>query len=238
MRKEGLIMTNKNEKALEKEGNKCNNIIIQQKAIKESFVLYSEQRELIDILSDEEAGKLFKNIFKYVNGEIPQLNGAVQMAFISIRQQLDRNAAKYEAKKEKLRQNGLKGGRPKKNSTQNKSNGFSENQMVNLESKKSLYVNDNVNVNDNNIIDISETKTFKNPTLDEIRNYCTERKNNVNAEQFYDFYASKGWMIGKNKMKDWKAAIRTWERNTKNDNAEKSEMEESIDYAHMPYKPF
>lgn len=115
---------------------------------------------------------------------MPQLKGGVQIAFISIRQQLDRNAEKYEAKKEKLRQNGLKGGRPKKNNLANKPNGFSENQMVNSESKKSLYVNvnDNVYVNDNvnklnnknNIIDISETKNFKKPTLEEIKNYCAE----------------------------------------------------------------
>ena len=50
------------------------------------------------------------------------------------------------------------------------------------------------------------------PTVEEVRAYCQERKNKVDPEQFVDFYASKGWMIGKNPMKDWKAAVRTWER--------------------------
>lgn len=50
------------------------------------------------------------------------------------------------------------------------------------------------------------------PTAEEVRAYCQERKNKVDPEQFVDFYASKGWMIGKNPMKDWKAAVRTWER--------------------------
>ena len=56
---------------------------------------------------------------------------------------------------------------------------------------------------------------FTPPTIDEIITYCKERKNNVNAQRFLDFYTSKGWLIGKNKMKDWKAAVRTWENNDK-----------------------
>ena len=55
-------------------------------------------------------------------------------------------------------------------------------------------------------------KNFVKPTVEEVRNYCLERKNNVNPEKFIDFYESKDWYIGKNKMKDWKAAVRTWER--------------------------
>lgn len=54
---------------------------------------------------------------------------------------------------------------------------------------------------------------FVPPTVEEVQAYCTERKNSIDAEVFCDYYASKGWMIGRNKMKDWKAAIRTWERN-------------------------
>ncbi len=56
---------------------------------------------------------------------------------------------------------------------------------------------------------------FTKPSIDEVKNYCIERKNNVNPEQFIDFYESKNWFIGKNKMKDWKAAVRNWERNSK-----------------------
>ena len=53
---------------------------------------------------------------------------------------------------------------------------------------------------------------FKPPTVDEVKDYCWERKNGINAQSFIDFYSSKGWKIGKNKMKDWKAAVRTWEQ--------------------------
>lgn len=64
--------------------------------------------------------------------------------------------------------------------------------------------------------DTTKNKRFKKPTVEEIREYCTERGNTIEPEYFYDYYESVGWTIGKNKpMKDWKAAIRTWERNNK-----------------------
>lgn len=55
-------------------------------------------------------------------------------------------------------------------------------------------------------------KRFTPPSVEEVKSYCNERKNSVDPESFVDFYSSKGWMIGKNKMKDWKAAVRTWEQ--------------------------
>ena len=65
---------------------------------------------------------------------------------------------------------------------------------------------------DNKERNIKERKVFKKPTIDEIKDYCNERNNGINAEAFYDFYESKDWYVGKNKMKDWKACVRTWER--------------------------
>ena len=54
-------------------------------------------------------------------------------------------------------------------------------------------------------------KRFVPPSFDEVQAYCTERGNGIDAQAFIDFYASKGWMVGKTKMTDWKAAVRTWE---------------------------
>lgn len=62
-----------------------------------------------------------------------------------------------------------------------------------------------------------KTKKFTPPTVEEVTTYCTERGNTVDPERFVDFYAAKGWMLGKNKMKDWKAAVRTWERTSKSE---------------------
>lgn len=58
-------------------------------------------------------------------------------------------------------------------------------------------------------------RKFTPPTVEEVIDYCKQRNNKVDAETFIDFYSSKDWMIGKNKMKDWKACVRTWERREK-----------------------
>ena len=58
---------------------------------------------------------------------------------------------------------------------------------------------------------------FVPPTMKEVDSYCTERKNNIVAEHFIDYYTARNWMLGKVKMKDWKSAVRTWERNDKGD---------------------
>lgn len=58
----------------------------------------------------------------------------------------------------------------------------------------------------------TKRKRFEKPSISDIKQYCIERNNCVNAEQFYDYYESNGWKVGKNSMKDWKAAVRTWER--------------------------
>jgi len=86
-----------------------------------------------------------------------------------------------------------------------------------IEEKLKDYKDNNTSIN--NTINNKEIykERFKKPTLEEVKEYCEERNNGIDAEMFINFYESKGWMVGKNKMKDWKACIRTWEksRNTK-----------------------
>ena len=70
-------------------------------------------------------------------------------------------------------------------------------------------------------IDIDNKKSVKRftpPTLQDVEDYCFERCNNVDAQRFVDYYTSNGWRVGKNSMKDWKAAIRTWENSASNQN--------------------
>lgn len=75
-----------------------------------------------------------------------------------------------------------------------------------------MFKENNTSINNTSIKENIKRKVFKKPTIDEIKDYCNERNNGINAEAFYDFYESKDWYVGKNKMKDWKACIRTWER--------------------------
>ena len=60
-------------------------------------------------------------------------------------------------------------------------------------------------------------KRFCPPTLEEVKAYCKEKEYTIDAERFIDFYTSKGWFVGKNKMKDWQAAVRNWHKGSKGD---------------------
>lgn len=88
--------------------------------------------------------------------------------------------------------------------------GFDENQMQGLTEIK----HNNINNNKDEYIDreYKGASRFVKPSLQEVRDYCLERGNTVDPETFVDFYESKGWKIGNQPMKDWKAAVRTWER--------------------------
>lgn len=63
---------------------------------------------------------------------------------------------------------------------------------------------------------IKPQKRFVKPTIEEVQAYCLERNKGVDAQRWYDYYSSNGWKVGKNPMKDWKAAVRTWERSDSN----------------------
>lgn len=77
---------------------------------------------------------------------------------------------------------------------------------------KQRATNNNENNENNENNKNKKSSRFTPPTVDQVTEYCKERSNNIDAESFIDFYTSKGWMVGKNKMKDWKAAVRQWER--------------------------
>ena len=75
----------------------------------------------------------------------------------------------------------------------------------------------------------SKQKNFSKPTVAEISQYCQERKNNIDAERFFDYYESKGWKIGNTPMKSWQAAVRTWERNDKSEKSDGLSIGEKIE---------
>ena len=72
-----------------------------------------------------------------------------------------------------------------------------------------------------------ESRNFVPPTLNEVKEFCESRNNGIDAQHFIDFYESKGWMIGRNKMKNWQAAVRTWERRNKERGNADGEIQEA-----------
>ena len=165
---------------------------------KKSFILYADQQGVFNQLPDEIAGRLIKHIFAYVNDEQPITDELIiNIAFEPIKQCLKRDLCRWKEYLDKQSVNGKKGGRPKKPNESEKTQAFLE------KPKKadSVSVSDSVNVND-------KIKNFKAPTVVELKSEFP----NIDAESFHDFYTSKGWKIGKDAMKDWRAAARNWER--------------------------
>jgi len=166
---------------------------------KKSFILYTDQSGVFNQLPDEIAGKLIKHIFAYVNDENPISEDLIiNIAFEPIKQSLKRDLKRYIDYVEKQSVNGSKGGRPKKAiKTQITQHFFDK-------PKKADSVSDSVNdsVNDN----VNKNKRFIKPTIEDIKKEFP----NFNAEHFYNYYESNGWMVGKNKMKDWKAKVKNW----------------------------
>lgn len=69
-----------------------------------------------------------------------------------------------------------------------------------------------INTYNNSLSNNKRSSKFQKPSVEEVREYCQSRRNGIDAETFINFYESKGWVVGKSPMKDWKAAIRTWEK--------------------------
>ena len=208
-----------------------------------NFVLYADSLEILDLMSNDQIAQLFLTIRDYVLGrDIPELDQVTSIAFLPIKNQLDRDAKKYEAKCLVNAQNGKKGGRPPKGTGKdgNRENpvGFEETQPIQTEAKKPQSQSQSQeqsqsNNNPNNLCigDKSPKKRasrFTPPSVEEVRAYCFERGNNVDPERFVDFYESKGWTVGKNRMRDWKAAVRNWER-TNNDSRPKDIVSQRLE---------
>ena len=78
-------------------------------------------------------------------------------------------------------------------------------------------------------------RIFQKPTLEDVQAYCSERQNYVDPQQWYDFYEAKGWMVGKNHMKDWKAAVRTWEHGSAQSKAEEDVRQIRLEREKLKY---
>lgn len=144
-------------------------------------------------LSDSELGRLFRACMTYhATGETIELDGRESIAFDFIREDIDKAESAYREKCDKNKQNRLIA---------------IERAKTNVDERKRTLTNDDKSKR--------EVKRFVKPTLEEVRAYCKERGNSVDPQRFIDFYESKGWKVGDQAMKDWKACVRTWEQRDK-----------------------
>ena len=192
--------------------------------------VWTSFREVIEPLQDAEKGRLFDMMLLYAEEGTDPGNFAGNERFVwpAAKQIIDLTAEKAE----KLRQNGLKGGRPVTKDNQEEANESKNNQSKANESHKEKKRNNKEKErNGKEAINIVPLTRFVPPTEDEVALYCIERRNHVNAQKFVDYYSSNGWKVGRNPMKDWKAAVRTWEKSEITEKDYQREME----YSDLPY---
>lgn len=178
--------------------------------MRDSFIFYRSFIEGLDEIDDATFRRLIEALTRYaLDGIEPKLSGLEKGLFVSWKANID--AAN------KRRDNGKLGGRPAKeitNGYEEETNGYGDENHRLSDTKPNINVNDNVNdnVNENDNENGKKVVRFTPPSPSEIKAYCQERNNGVDPDAFYDFYESKGWKVGNQKMKDWKAAVRTWEK--------------------------
>ena len=192
--------------------------------------VWTSFREVIEPLQDAEKGRLFDMMLLYAEEGTDPGNFAGNERFVwpAAKQIIDLTAEKAE----KLRQNGLKGGRPVTKDNQEEANESKNNQSKANESHKEKKRNNKEKErNGKEAINIVPLTRFVPPTEEEVALYCNERRNHVNAQKFVDYYSSNGWKVGRNQMKDWKAAVRTWEKSEITEKDDQREME----YSDLPY---
>ena len=174
---------------------------------REFFKCFHDYRKKCEKLSDQEVGRLFRALMEYSeHGTAPELTGRESIAFDFIAEDIARDRAAYEQKCLTNAENGSKGGkRTQANATERKRTEAKSSETDKIKDIR----NKTIRKTDSN----ESAKRFQPPTVEEVRSYCTERGNNVDPQTFVDFYEAKGWMVGSNKMKDWRACVRTWEKN-------------------------
>ena len=194
---------------------------------------YRSYWEALKDLSDTNRLKLYDAIFNFVfKNEEPKLTGLPNSLWILLRPNIDKSVRKTAANS----QNGKKGGRPSTETqteptenpteTQTKPHAKptkkadiyrSKEQGVKNKSKEQGVKSEEKNV---------YKKRFCPPTLEDVKAYCSERNNSVDAERFFDYYSANGWVQGKDKpIKDWKACVRTWEKGYTGGKTGKAESE-------------
>lgn len=193
---------------------------------REYFCAYHSYIKQCKGLSDSELGRLFRALLEYsASGKVPELNGRESVAFDFMSANIDRDAESYKDTCNRNRENVSKRyERIRPNTTV-----YETYQEKEEEKEKEELLKKDIS----NEISQKSTrqKKFVPPTVEEVAAYCLERKNKVDAAYFVDHYTSNGWKVGKQNMKDWKAAVRTWEKNGYNQPSKKQDALEPNDYS-------
>ena len=169
--------------------------------------VFTDFSSSLNPLGDAECGRLFKAMLEYARtGQEPDLRGNERFIWPTAKQSIDRDADTYSRKVDAA-QKATEA--RKRNDNERKRNDNDTERYVIVQDKDKDKDKENISFPPNGVKDNARARR---PTVEEVASYCRERGNRVDAERFVDFYASKGWKVGNQPMKDWKACVRTWEK--------------------------
>ncbi len=200
--------------------------------------------EEMELLSDAEFGRLIRALLLYSRtGEVMELDGNERWSFPRVRMQEDKFRESYNDSVEQKRKAGRESAKRRKqqrstdsNDDEQRSTAFNGVQQCSTPlngSNKNKINKNNINYPQvpNGTGDSRKRQSrFQVPTCEQIAKYCAERGNNVNPEQFLDYYAAQGWKLSNGvPMKDWKAAVRNWERRDSGQKPKSKQAESATD---------
>jgi len=169
---------------------------------RKSFVLHIDSLDILDDLEDEQVAKLFRAIKAFQNDEEVELDAITKMVFLPFKNQFTRDNEKYAETCKRRAEAGSKGGKAKvANASKSKQTVANQANLADSDSKNKSDSKSN-----------NKNKRFIKPSVQELNSYFLEKgiKNTLEAEKMFNYYESNGWQVGRNKMKDWKAAARNW----------------------------
>lgn len=178
------------------------------------FMFFANFKETADKLPDDLRLKFYDAMTDYVFNGIEPEDVIISALITAIKPSLDkedgRGGARDGAGAKKNNQNA------KKQSITINDNNVEQSKTIktiknNQNNQSFLETETETEEEKDNLTVIQKEKKFSKPSLDDVRTYCQERNNQVDAERWFNYYSSNGWKVGKNSMKDWKAAVRTWE---------------------------
>ena len=184
---------------------------------RKQFTFYSSYYDAVLHLNKRDQRDVLMAICGYaIDGTEPKLTGAAASAFILIRPTLDSSRKKADNRIGKGSKQNQTENKPETNAEQSGKEKEKEKEKerekeYEKESYKEINKESSASGEAAPVRNSGKPK-FVPPTVEEVRAYCLERNNGIDAQSFVDFYGSKNWMVGKNKMSDWKASVRTWER--------------------------
>ncbi len=222
---------------------------------KKCFILYLSLYKPLQRLTMEQRGEVFTAIFEYLlHGTVPTSSKEVSLFFDFMQTFFDEAQEKYQKKCEKSQKAAQMRWHKDEVDAQNADacvgifeNANSQDAMPNKEKirkdkrqedkKREELIKESKNPTKKENKKEKSTSHFVKPTIAEIEAYCRSRNNRVNAEQFFNFYEAKGWMLGKNHIKNWKCCVHTWEQRSPNyvpvadrEKAEELSPEEAVNF--------